>query len=244
MSNPEFIFITICLALLIGVAYWMRIPRASIPLAAVYIIFVIFSKGTTLPKPIEHSNAIPISISKQAIDEKMITGLQQDKSLIMNVQPKPLVFDSGRTSKDITVPKQNSQELTKIEKDRSTHEKTADQLNNTRPIIKDIRICKAVSNRNPIGTNTYFRNNVDSLYCYTRIHNPGGKQEVTHLWYYKEKLISQVRYNIKRSNIYRSWTKKTILPSQVGSWRVDVQDSSKTVIGSKSFYITDSKTTP
>jgi hypothetical protein len=244
MSNPEFIFITISFALLIGVAYWMRIPRASIPLAAVYIIFVIFSKGTTLPKPIEHSNAIPTPISKQAIDEKMITGLQQDKSLIVNVQPKPLVFDSGRTSKDITVPKQNSQELTKIEKDKSTHEKTADQLNNTRPIIKDIRICKTVSNRNPIGAHTYFRNNVDSLYCYTRIHNPGGKQEVTHLWYYKKKLISQVRYNIKRSNIYRSWTRKTILPFQVGSWRVDVQDSSRTVIGSKSFYITDSETNP
>ena len=244
MSNPEFIFITICLALLMGVAYWMRIPRASIPLAAVYIIFVIFSRRTTPPKPIEHSNAIPIPISKQAIDEKMITELHGEKSLITNVQPKPLVFDSGRTSKDLIVPKQNSQELTKPKKDKSAHEKTVDQLNNARLIIKDIRICKTVSNRNPMGAHTYFGNNVDSLYCYTRIQNPGGKQEVTHLWYYKEKLISQVRYNIKRSNIYRSWTKKTILPSQVGSWRVDVQDSSKTVIGSKSFYITDSKTTP
>jgi len=49
--------------------------------------------------------------------------------------------------------------------------------------------------------------------------------------------MTQVRYNVKKSNIYRSWTKKTILPHQIGKWRVDVHDNYGTIIGSKEFQI-------
>ena len=49
--------------------------------------------------------------------------------------------------------------------------------------------------------------------------------------------MTQVRYNVKKSNIYRSWTKKTILPNQIGKWRVDIHDSDGTIIGSKNFQI-------
>ena len=84
----------------------------------------------------------------------------------------------------------------------------------------------------------YFSNDVDSLFCYTRIQNQGQKQEVKHVWYYEDQLMTQIRDNIKKSNIYRSWTRKTILPHQVGQWRVDIQDSSGKIIGSKEFQIT------
>ena len=80
-------------------------------------------------------------------------------------------------------------------------------------------------------------NDVDSLYCYTRIQNLGQKSEVKHVWYFEDNIMTQVRYNVKKSNIYRSWTKKTILPNQVGSWRVDVQDYNGKIIGSKKFQI-------
>ena len=49
--------------------------------------------------------------------------------------------------------------------------------------------------------------------------------------------MTQVRYNVRKSNIYRSWTKKTILPNQIGQWRVDVLDNNGTIIGSKKFEI-------
>ena len=51
--------------------------------------------------------------------------------------------------------------------------------------------------------------------------------------------MAAVKYNIKTSNIYRSWTRKTILPNQIGVWRVDVQDSANVVIGSKDFIVSD-----
>jgi len=87
------------------------------------------------------------------------------------------------------------------------------------------------------GGNTYFNNDVDSLFCYTRLENFGGKQEVSHVWYYENKLIDRINYNIKSLNIYRSWTRKTILKTQVGAWRVDIEDSANNVVDSKSFFI-------
>ena len=126
-------------------------------------------------------------------------------------------------------------EIENTEPEKQPHQK----INNS-PSIKDIQICIIVVNRVPIGSDTYFLNNTDSLFCYTRIQNPGGKQQIAHLWYYKEKLISKIKYNIKRSNIYRSWTHNRIRSHQTGIWRVDVQDASGIVIGSKSFYITNS----
>ena len=117
---------------------------------------------------------------------------------------------------------------TKIEKNKIRSDLT----------VKDIKICKSIYKRTPVGSDVVFTNTVDSLYCYSRIQNPGSKAEVKHVWYYENKVMTQVIYNVKKSNIYRSWTKKTILPSQVGKWRVDILDSYGTIIGSKKFKIT------
>ena len=58
------------------------------------------------------------------------------------------------------------------------------------------------------------------------------------VWFFEDQKIGTVRYNIKTSNIYRSWTRKIIFSHQVGNWRVDVLDSANVLIGSKPFYIT------
>ena len=98
-------------------------------------------------------------------------------------------------------------------------------------------ICRGVYKRNPIKPGFNFTNNVDSLFCYTKISNSGSKQEIKHLWYFKEKLITSVVYNIKTSYNYRSWSKKTILPSQIGQWRVDIVDIEDKILGSRKFEI-------
>ena len=90
---------------------------------------------------------------------------------------------------------------------------------------------------NPVGVGEIFSNSVDSLYCYTKIENLGKKMEVRHVWYYENQIMTQVRYNVKKSNVYRSWTKKTISSFQIGNWRVEVQDRNGTIIGTKRFKI-------
>ena len=147
------------------------------------------------------------------------------------VKPKPLTFDSNiKKEKEI-----------KIKKKEKIKEKEvlAEQKKQVAGVltVKDIKICKKIYKRTPVGADVIFTNNVDSLYCYTRIQNTGSKKEVKHVWYYENQIMTQVRYNVKKSNIYRSWTKKTILPNQIGKWRVDIHDNVGTIIGSKEFQI-------
>ena len=148
-------------------------------------------------------------------------------------KPKPLTFDSDRKEKDIrTVEQQPKQIKNPKPVENPTLQNASEILK-----IKDIKICKSIYKRTPVGADVVFTNNVDSLYCYTRIQNTGAKKEVKHVWYYEDQIMTQVRYNVKKSNIYRSWTKKTILSTQVGWWRVDVHDPDGTIIGSKKFEI-------
>ena len=147
------------------------------------------------------------------------------------IEPKPLTFSSepnliekNKVAKEEIKPKKSVKKKPNIEKITSL-------------IVQDIEICKSIKNRTPIGSDVVFTNNVDSLYCFTRIQNPGPKREVRHVWYYDNQMMTQVRYNVKKSNIYRSWTKKTILSNQIGNWRVDIQDNNGTIIGSKNFEI-------
>ena len=76
--------------------------------------------------------------------------------------------------------------------------------------LNEIMICRGIYKRNPIKPGLKFINNVDSLFCYTKISNSGSKQEVKHIWYYENKEVTTVSYNIKTSYNYRSWSKKTI----------------------------------
>ena len=122
-------------------------------------------------------------------------------------------------------------------KSEKSVKKKPDVEKNISLIVKDIKNMQINLQENSCRFRCCFTNNVDSLYCYTRIKNPGPKREVKHIWYYDDQMITQVRYNVKKSNIYRSWTKKTILSNQIGRWRVDIQDNNGTIIGSKNFEI-------
>ena len=235
MFNPDFIFITFSFAILVGVSFWMKIPRGAIPLGLVYLIFIITNKNkneiqenpnnflTTTPTPGQVINGIIKPTSKPI------------NPINNSIKLKHLQFDSGRTAKDFT----QLQDAVQIEQKEKTPK--TDQKNDEKTIllVRNIQICKAVDNRKPIGSDVFFSNKVDSLYCYTRIQNTGKKQEVRHNWYFENVLMTQIRYNVKKSNIYRSWSKKTIYSTQVGHWRVDIQDSNGNIIGSKTFEITD-----
>ena len=164
-------------------------------------------------------------------NEYSIDLSSKKKEVEKPIKPKPLTFNSEPKSiekkqviKEQIEPKKAVKKKPNIEKNISL-------------IVQDIKICKSINNRNPVGSDVVFKNNVDSLYCYTRIQNPGPKREVKHIWYYDNNMMTQVKYNVKKSNIYRSWTKKTILSNQIGKWRVDIQDNNGTIIGSKNFEI-------
>ena len=235
----SFLFITITLMILVAISFWMKVPKASAPLFIIYIIFA-FTKES--PSDIDTDQVKIINDEFQNESESLSDIDDKNQNLNANktkksIEPKPLVFkDNSKQDKNISkkASKPDSRDIIKkVSKNKNENDSVYEL------VVKDIKICKNIYKRTPVGSDVIFTNNVDSLYCYTRIQNTGPKREVKHVWYYNNQIMTQVRYNVKKSNIYRSWTKKTILPNQVGNWRVDIQDNHGTLIGSKEFKIKD-----
>ena len=229
----EIIFTSITLAVLVGVTFYLEVPKASIPLFIIYLIFIIKNQSFNEPNDIM-ADYQDITISKNEVmieNEHSIDLRSKKKEVEKPIKPKPLTFNSEPKSIE------KKQVVKEQVKPKKPVRKTPDTEKNMSLIVQDIKICKSIYKRNPVGSDVVFKNNVDSLYCYTRIQNPGPKREVKHIWYYDNKIMTQVKYNVKKSNIYRSWTKKTILSNQIGKWRVDIQDNNGTIIGSKNFEI-------
>jgi len=208
---------------------WMRVPKASIPLGLIYMIFMLSNRKTMEVHQdfIVNDESRPL-VLRTLPDKKDVVSTSVEP-LKRTLKPQPLTFDLDPIEKEIPIVGQQPKP------DPVENPDLQDVLDILK--IKDIKICKSIYKRTPVGADVIFTNNVDSLYCYTRIQNTGSKKEVKHVWYYEDQIMTQVRYNVKKTNIYRSWTKKTILSTQVGQWRVDVQDPDGTIIGSKKFEI-------
>ena len=237
MFDIALIFITIALAVLIFAAYKMHIPKAGAPLVVVYFLFLLFSWFSS-----NKQQQTKIPVKEPEFQPRPATPKLPPKTsnpIMSNVRPKPLVLP--KTTPNRVKPKKMVPIKKPLVKEKQPTLNQPVHPYRTTMTVRDIQICKRIINRNPVGTDNYFTNNIDTLFCYTRIQNTGGKQELAHLWYYDNQIVTTVRYNIKTSNIYRSWTRKTIFPHQIGTWRVDVLDSADVVIGSKSFYITDGR---
>ena len=249
MSNV-FIAVSIVFIIFILIAYLLNLIRLSVPLIIIYLIycfgFIIDNELKDITEfrmtsqnqvnELEEENktdnnnnnnsqnfydTISIYLETNKNSQQKKISVSSPKPII-SYNPKPIIIDSNIIS--------NNENAAKIEIKRKNIE-TYDSLSNSEDTIQntlelnEIMICRGIYKRNPIKPGSSFINNVDSLFCYTKITNSGSKQEIKHIWYFDDKEISSVTYNIKTSYNYRSWSRKTIYPRQIGKWRVDVIDS-------------------
>ena len=262
MSNV-FIAVSIVFIMFILIAYLLNVIRLSVPLIIIYLIYC-FSfitdnerKDITKIRMTSQNQANELeeenktannknNNNSQIIKDTISIYLETNKNSqqkknnvlspkpIISYNPKPIIIDSNIIS--------NRKNPAKIEIKRKDI-KTYDSLSNSEDKnqntleLNEIMICRGIYKRNPIKPGSSFINNVDSLFCYTKISNSGSKKEIKHIWYFDDKEISSVTYNIKTSYNYRSWSKKTIYPRQIGKWRVDVIDSFGNILGSRNFNI-------
>ena len=234
----------------------MGVIRLSSPLVLIYLVF---SFGYLIKQDFEEESMPNVMTnvdkdnnssegyvkdisSKQKLNllNSQINDFEKEKTKefskpIVAFNPKPITIDSNlKIQKDKN---RNKSQETNLEKDNNLIVKNVDKDISSNLKLKEIMICRGVYKRNPIKPGFKFTNNVDSLFCYTKISNSGSKQEIKHVWYYQDKLITSVAYNIKTSYNYRSWSRKNISPNQVGKWRVDVIDSKDNILGSRKFDI-------
>ena len=261
MSNV-FIAVSIVFIIFILIAYLLNLIRLSVPLIIIYLIycfgfiidnnlkditeFRMTSQNQVNELEEENKTADNNNNNSQNFYDTISIYLETNKNSqqkkisvsspkpIISYNPKPIIIDSNIIS--------NNENAAKIEIKRKNIE-TYDSLSNSEDTIQntlelnEIMICRGIYKRNPIKPGSSFINNVDSLFCYTKISNSGSKKEIKHIWYFDDKEISSVTYNIKTSYNYRSWSRKTIYPRQIGKWRVDVIDSFGNILGSRNFNI-------
>tara|TARA_B100002052_G_C15790547_1_gene556089 strand:- start:332 stop:1102 length:771 start_codon:yes stop_codon:yes gene_type:complete len=254
--DSTFIPVTITFFAFIGISYYLNVIRLSVPIIMIYFIYC-FSNFIKNDQVVSVNQKIIREKSSENIKNDNIAKLNDtatyklestidfdnipvDPKPIVSSSPKPIVIDSNLVSKKDIIINENSSESLVI-----TEPIDKENNKNLKPTLKlnEIMICRGIYKRNPIKPGVKFINNVDSLFCYTKISNSGNKQEVKHIWYFENKEVTTVSYNIKTSYNYRSWSKKTIYPNQTGKWRVDVVTRFGEILGSRDFSINSISTT-
>ena len=250
----SFIAVSIIFFIFILIAYFLGVIRLSVPLVAIYLVysFVYLINNEQIEendvKVINQNKSINLEVENK-LDLKTpilllpktssILVKKMDSSLfskpIISNNPKPIIIDSNIIF--------NEQFISSLINTDSNNITSIKVLNNKEKVnqnilkLNEIMICRGIYKRNPIKPGSKFMNNIDSLFCYTKISNSGPKQEIKHIWYFHNEEITRVTYNIKTSFNYRSWSKKTINSEQTGDWRVDVVDSNGNILGTQNFII-------
>ena len=245
-----FLLVTLILIIFLFISYLLRVIKLSTPLLLIYLIFCFTyiidnesSKDTSIINydinDIQNINEDSEIVDNSFVQNNNIDGTNEEKSEIskpvVSFNPKPIIIDTNLINQKEK--ERDNFSGNEIKEKITVNTKTDEDKISKQLKLNEVMICRGVYKRNPIKPGFIFSSNVDSIFCYTKISNKGPKQEIKHLWYYENKLITAVTYNIKTSYNYRSWSKKTILPSQIGEWRVDIIDDKENVLGSRKFKI-------
>jgi len=94
----------------------------------------------------------------------------------------------------------------------------------------------AISERQPVDQVTELPPNVTRLYCFTRILGGEEVGTVVHVWYWGDREMARVELPV-RSDDWRTWSSKNVLPEWHGNWRVEVLDTAGTLLQSFAFQV-------
>jgi len=102
--------------------------------------------------------------------------------------------------------------------------------------VENMEICSAVEDRQPTGADTTFSATLEELYCFTKLVGAEGETSVSHVWYMGDEEKAKVDLSVKSEN-WRTWSSKKIIPEWAGSWRVDVVSADGEILASKEFTV-------
>jgi hypothetical protein len=93
-----------------------------------------------------------------------------------------------------------------------------------------------VADREPVNRILSLGNNEHTIYYFTDLRGLSG-QTVTHRWQYEGTTVAEVQFQV-RGPRWRVWSRKALLPDQIGEWTVSVLNQAGDVIASNSFLYT------
>jgi hypothetical protein len=106
-------------------------------------------------------------------------------------------------------------------------------------VLEQIQFYTAVGDRQPSGVGSVFYEDLDKLYCFTKIGGAEGKTYVYHVWYFGGKEIARVKLPVK-SKSWRTWSSKN-LHMGLGYGYVEIVSESGDVLGRAEFKIQAAK---
>ena len=102
-------------------------------------------------------------------------------------------------------------------------------------VLEDIQFYTGVKDRQPFGVGSVFPEDLDKLYCFTKIGGAEGKTYVYHVWYFGDKEIARVKLPVK-SKSWRTWSSKN-LHMGLGYGYVEIVSESGDILGRAEFKI-------
>jgi hypothetical protein len=102
-------------------------------------------------------------------------------------------------------------------------------------VLEEIQICTAVEDRQPSGVGTVFPDDLDKIYCFTKIGGAEGTTYVYHVWYFGNDEIARVKLPIKAKS-WRTWSSKK-LNMLLGYGYVEIVSESGDILGRAEFKI-------
>jgi Protein of unknown function (DUF2914) len=97
-------------------------------------------------------------------------------------------------------------------------------------------VTTGISDRAPVDQVTTQSHDVGQLYCFTHVVGAPADSSITHVWYWGDKEMARVELPV-RSNNWRTWSSKRLLPEWTGAWHVDVLDAEGNKLTTISFTI-------
>ncbi len=91
-----------------------------------------------------------------------------------------------------------------------------------------------VDNREPvIMVNSIDSSSYTSISFFTELQDLSG-HNITHQWTFNGDVMFEKTFEVNGPR-WRVWTSKTLIPSWIGTWTVNVLDDDRSVLSSKSF---------
>ncbi|MFH1007637.1 MAG: DUF2914 domain-containing protein [Candidatus Latescibacterota bacterium] len=118
--------------------------------------------------------------------------------------------------------------------EESAHPQTLSETTPQKIVVCDLKICEEIRSRTPIRVGSRFPKTVRALYCFSDIRGAEKSTTISHLWYYKGKMMADVTLPIDYKRI-RTWSSKNLQSDWTGEWTVYVVSAHGNVLASTQF---------
>jgi hypothetical protein len=106
--------------------------------------------------------------------------------------------------------------------------------------LEDVQICSGVSDRQPTGAGTVFSDDLERIYCFTKVIGAEDTTSVNHVWYMGDKQVVSVNLPIKAAS-WRTWSSKMLIDMGLGKGHVEIVSEGGDVLGKAEFEITSAE---